>query len=145
MGFSKKLSSLAAAAAVEIAYYNFCWRLPQPGKSGQRTPTPAMMAGLVAGKNHAARLAKLIERLRRTEIGLKPMLSVTISGRRFLIGTIENRLASRRKRRQTSGTNPPSLPGCPPLCLVARLNLCHNLLRGAGLGRILQKKPGCEK
>jgi hypothetical protein len=57
-----------------------------------------------ADKNRAARQAKLIERLRRTEIRRKPLRSVTIFGRRFLIGTIENRVANRRKRRQTSGT-----------------------------------------
>jgi IS1 family transposase len=81
MGFSKKLTNLAAAAALQIAYYNFCWRLRQPGKSGQRTPTPAMMAGLVetlwtiedlydavmkqqADKKHAARIEKLMRKLR---------------------------------------------------------------------------------
>ncbi len=85
MGFSKKLTNLAAAAALQIAHYNFCWRLRQPGKSGQRTPTPAMMAGLVetlwtiedlydavmkqqADKKHAARVAKLIDRLRREKL-----------------------------------------------------------------------------
>jgi hypothetical protein len=46
MGFSKKLTNLAAAVALQVAYYNFCWRLRRPGKSGQLTPTPAMMAGL---------------------------------------------------------------------------------------------------
>lgn len=46
MGFSKKLPNLAAAVAIQVAYYNFCWRLRRPGKSGQYTPTPAMMAGL---------------------------------------------------------------------------------------------------
>jgi IS1 family transposase len=81
MGFSKKLSNLAAAAALQVAYYNFCWRLRQPGKSGQLTPTPAMMAGLVdtlwtiddlyvavtkrqSDKKHSARVAKLIAKLR---------------------------------------------------------------------------------
>jgi IS1 family transposase len=81
MGFSKKLSNLAAAAALQVAYYNFCWRLRQPGKSGQLTPTPAMMAGLVdtlwtiedlydavmkqqAQKKHAARVEILLRKLR---------------------------------------------------------------------------------
>ena len=81
MGFSKKVQNLAAAVALQAAYYNFCWRLRRPGKSGQLTPTPAMMAGLTdtlwtldelydavtkqqADKKHAARVAKLIERLR---------------------------------------------------------------------------------
>ena len=30
------------------ANYNFCWRTRKPGKSGQRRPTAAMMAGLTA-------------------------------------------------------------------------------------------------
>jgi IS1 family transposase len=77
MGFSKKLTNLAAAAALQVAYYNFCWRLRQPGASGKLTPTPAMMAGLVdtlwtiedlydavmdqqARKKHTARVQKLI-------------------------------------------------------------------------------------
>jgi IS1 family transposase len=81
MGFSKKLTNLAAAAALQVAYYNFCWRLRKPGKSGERTPTPAMMAGLVdtlwsiedlydavmkqqVAKKHSARVAKLIDKLR---------------------------------------------------------------------------------
>ena len=46
MGFSKKLDNLKAATALHVAYHNFCWRLRKPGKSGERTPTPAMMAGL---------------------------------------------------------------------------------------------------
>lgn len=81
MGFSKKLTNLAAAVALQVAHYNFCWRLRKPGKSGQFTPTPAMMAGLVdklwtiddlydavmqqqAEKKRAERYAKLIDRLR---------------------------------------------------------------------------------
>jgi hypothetical protein len=80
MGFSKKLSNLAAAAALQVAYYNFCWRLRKPGKSGQLTPTPAMMAGLTetlwtledlydsvmkqqAEKKHRARVEKLLRKL----------------------------------------------------------------------------------
>lgn len=82
MGFSKKLPNLAAAMALQVAYYNFCWRLRRPGTSGQLTPTPAMMAGLVDtlwtiedlydavmkqqhAKVQTARIAKLIDRLRR--------------------------------------------------------------------------------
>jgi hypothetical protein len=59
--------------------------LRQPGKSGQLTPTPAMMAGLVdtlwsiedlydavmkqqAEKKRTERYAKLIDRLRRTTL-----------------------------------------------------------------------------
>jgi len=81
MGFSKKLPNLAAAVAIQVAYYNFCWRLRRPGKSGQYAPTPAMMAGLTetlwtiedlfdavtkqqAEKKQSARMAKLIDRLR---------------------------------------------------------------------------------
>ena len=40
VGFSKKLPNLAAAVALQVAYYNFCWRLRRPGKSGQLTPDP---------------------------------------------------------------------------------------------------------
>lgn len=46
LGFSKKLDNLKAAVALHVAYYNFCWRLREKGKSGKRTPTPAMMSGL---------------------------------------------------------------------------------------------------
>lgn len=44
--FSKKLRNLEAAFAIFAAYYNFCWQTRKPGKSGQRRPTAAMMAGL---------------------------------------------------------------------------------------------------
>lgn len=44
--FSKKLRNLEAAFAMFAAYYNFCWQTRKPGKSGQRRPTAAMMAGL---------------------------------------------------------------------------------------------------
>jgi IS1 family transposase len=81
MGFSKKLTNLAAAVALQVAYYNFCWRLRRPGKSGQLTPTPAMMAGLAdtlwsiddlydavmkhqSQKTHRARIDKLLAKLR---------------------------------------------------------------------------------
>jgi len=81
MGFSKKLENLAAAVALQVAYYNFCWRLREPGTSGKLRPTPAMMAGLVdrlwtiedlyeavekqqADKKRAERYAKLMEKLR---------------------------------------------------------------------------------
>lgn len=47
--FSKKLENLAAATALFVANYNFCWR-PRyqdwSGKAGQLRPTPAMMAGV---------------------------------------------------------------------------------------------------
>jgi IS1 family transposase len=49
--FSKKLDNLAAAVALYMAYYNFCWR-PRyqdwSGKAGRLRPTPAMMAGVTA-------------------------------------------------------------------------------------------------
>jgi IS1 family transposase len=40
--FSKKLENLAAATAMYLAYYNYCWRPRKRGKSGQKRPTPAM-------------------------------------------------------------------------------------------------------
>ncbi len=46
LGFSKKLENLAAAVAIHIAYYNFCWRTRQPGTSGKLRPTAAMMANV---------------------------------------------------------------------------------------------------
>jgi hypothetical protein len=45
LGFSKKLDNLKAAVAIHVAYYNFCWRLRLPGKSGKLRPAPAMDAG----------------------------------------------------------------------------------------------------
>jgi hypothetical protein len=73
-------SNLAAAAALQVAYYNFCWRLRKPWKSGQLTPTPAMMAGLTetlwtledlydavmkqqAEKKHRAKVERLLRKL----------------------------------------------------------------------------------
>jgi len=44
--FSKKLENLEAAVALHLLHYNYCWRLRKPGKSGQLTATPAMMAGV---------------------------------------------------------------------------------------------------
>jgi IS1 family transposase len=44
--FSKKLRNLEAAFSMFAAYYNYCWRTRKPGKSGQKRPTAAMMAGL---------------------------------------------------------------------------------------------------
>ena len=46
MGFSKKVENLRAACAVQIAHYNFCWRLRQK-IGGKLRPTPAMAAGIV--------------------------------------------------------------------------------------------------
>ena len=81
LGFSKKIQNLAAAMALQVAHYNFCWRLRKPGKSGQLTPTPAMQAGLVdtlwsledlydavmrhqAEKKRAERYSRLLAKLR---------------------------------------------------------------------------------
>jgi IS1 family transposase len=47
--FSKKFECLAAAVALFVAYYNFCWRTRYPDKSGQpgrKRPTAAMAAGI---------------------------------------------------------------------------------------------------
>ncbi len=47
LGFSKKLENHDADCAMFIAYYNFCWRMRLPGKSGRcRVPT-AMAAGVI--------------------------------------------------------------------------------------------------
>jgi hypothetical protein len=49
LGFSKKLENLAAATAMFMAYYNYCWRPRYPdqsGKPGKRRVTPAMAAKL---------------------------------------------------------------------------------------------------
>jgi len=67
--------------ALQVAHYNFCWRLREPGTSGKLTPTPAMLAGLVntlwtiehlydavmkqqAEKKRAERYSKLLKKLR---------------------------------------------------------------------------------
>jgi hypothetical protein len=44
--FSKKLRNLEAAFGMFAPFYNFCWRTRKPGKSGQKSPTVAIMAGL---------------------------------------------------------------------------------------------------
>jgi hypothetical protein len=46
VGFLKKLENLAAAVALYVAYFNYCWRPHKPGTTGKRGPTPAMAAGL---------------------------------------------------------------------------------------------------
>ncbi|MCE9604384.1 MAG: hypothetical protein K8U03_05700 [Planctomycetia bacterium] len=56
--FSKKLDGLAAAVAMYVAYYNFCWRTRKPGTTGKRRPTAAMAAGL---SDHTWRFAELFE------------------------------------------------------------------------------------
>lgn len=45
LGFSKKLENLAAAVAVYVAYYNFCWRMRE-NKGGRLRLPPAMEAGV---------------------------------------------------------------------------------------------------
>ena len=47
LGFSKKLDNLAAAVALHVAHYNFCWRLGENGASGKLRPTPAMTADII--------------------------------------------------------------------------------------------------
>ena len=44
--FSKKLRNLEAAFGMFAAWYNYCWQTRKPGKSGQKRPTAAMMAGI---------------------------------------------------------------------------------------------------
>ena len=46
LGFSKKLENLAAAVAMYLAFYNYCWRPRMKGTSGRRQPTPTMAAGV---------------------------------------------------------------------------------------------------
>jgi IS1 family transposase len=50
LGFSKKLENLAAATALHVAYFNFCWEPREPGKSGKHRPAPAVAAGVVREK-----------------------------------------------------------------------------------------------
>ncbi len=47
LGFSKKLENLAAATALHVAYFNFCWEPREPGKSGKHRPAPAVAAGII--------------------------------------------------------------------------------------------------
>ena len=47
LGFSKKLDNLRAAAALHVAYYNYCWRPREKGTRGRLRTTPAMSAGIV--------------------------------------------------------------------------------------------------
>src|SRR5207253_2948741 len=58
LGFSKKLENLAAAVAVHMAYYNYCWQ-PATLKKGQ---TPAKAAGI---SDRAWSFAELFEAVRR--------------------------------------------------------------------------------
>lgn len=45
--FSKKLENLAAAVAIHVAYFNFCWRMRE-NEGGRMRMTPAMQAGIVS-------------------------------------------------------------------------------------------------
>jgi IS1 family transposase len=45
--FSKKLENLAAAIALHVAYFNFCWRMRE-NDGGRLRLTPAMQAGVVS-------------------------------------------------------------------------------------------------
>jgi IS1 family transposase len=59
--FSKKLENLAAATAMYLAYYNYCWQTRYPDKSGRpgtKRPTAAMMAKLTG---HIWSFAELFE------------------------------------------------------------------------------------
>lgn len=44
--FSRKLDNLAAAVALHVAYFNFCWRMRE-NEGGRMRLTPAMQAGVV--------------------------------------------------------------------------------------------------
>ncbi|HUE15722.1 MAG TPA: hypothetical protein VMR25_16255 [Planctomycetaceae bacterium] len=44
--FSKKLENLAAAIALHVAYFNFCWQMRE-NDGGRLRLTPAMQAGIV--------------------------------------------------------------------------------------------------
>ena len=44
--FSKKLDNLAAAVALHVAHFNFCWRMRE-NTGGRFRLTPAMQAGIV--------------------------------------------------------------------------------------------------
>ncbi len=49
LGFSKKFGNLKAAAAMFLAYYNYCWRprfADNSGQRGRRRVPPAMAAGV---------------------------------------------------------------------------------------------------
>jgi hypothetical protein len=45
LGFSKKLDNLAAAVAIHVAHFNYCWRMRQ-NEGGRYRLTPAMQAGI---------------------------------------------------------------------------------------------------
>lgn len=56
--FSKKLENLAAAVAMYVAYWNYCWRTRKPGTTGMRRPTAAHAAGLT---DHTWAFAELFD------------------------------------------------------------------------------------
>jgi hypothetical protein len=79
-----ELMRRSANLRVPVIFCRELWRLRHSGKSGQLTPTPAMMAGLVdtlwtigdlydavmkqqAEKKHRARVEKLLKKLRSLE------------------------------------------------------------------------------
>jgi hypothetical protein len=47
LGFSKKQENLWAAISLHVAYFNYCWRPRENGKSGRYRLAPAMAAGVV--------------------------------------------------------------------------------------------------
>ena len=47
LGFSKKLENLAAAVAIHVAHFNFCWR-SRENEGGRYRTTAAMQAGIVS-------------------------------------------------------------------------------------------------
>lgn len=56
--FSKKLENLEAAFAMFACYYNYCWQTRKPGKSGEKRPSAAVMAGLTT---HAWDFGELLD------------------------------------------------------------------------------------
>ena len=46
LGFSKKLQNLAAATALHVAYFNFCWEMRNSHGPG-KLPAPAVAAGII--------------------------------------------------------------------------------------------------
>lgn len=49
LGFSKKLENLAAATALHVAYFNFCWE-PRNSHGPGNLPAPAVAAGVIREK-----------------------------------------------------------------------------------------------
>ncbi len=80
MGFSKKLDNLKAAVSLQVAYYNFCWRLREKGKSGKLTPTPAEQAGLT---DHTWSIEELYDMVMEHEEYKKVMANAARLARRL--------------------------------------------------------------